>query len=55
MSTGALIMMITCYTCIISMAGYFFYRVVTSKPKPDNPVDEDSYAENDSEKNTNQT
>lgn len=55
MNTGALIMMITCYTCIISMAGYFFYRVVTSKPKPDNPNDQDSYSENNPDDDSNKT
>jgi len=29
------------------MASYFFYRVLTTKPKADNPVNEDSFNEND--------
>ena len=45
MFTEALIMMITCYTFIIGVAGYFFYRVLTTKTKY--PVDEDSNTEND--------
>jgi len=47
MTTGALIMMIGWQGLITLVAGYFFYRVLTSKPKPDNPVDQDSYSEND--------
>jgi hypothetical protein len=47
MSTGALIMMIGWQGLITLIAGYFFWRVLTSKPKSDNPVNEDSYADND--------
>jgi hypothetical protein len=47
MSTGALIMMITTQGTVALVAGYFFYRVLTTKPKPDNPPDKDSYLDND--------
>lgn len=42
-------MMIGWQGLITLIAGYFFYRVLTAKPKPDNPADEDSYSENDTE------
>lgn len=40
-------MMITFQGSVALIAGYFFYRVLTNKPKPGNPPDEDSYTEND--------
>jgi hypothetical protein len=52
MSTGALIMMIATQGTVALVAGYFFYRVLTNKPKPDNPPDEDSYVDNDPDAKT---
>lgn len=31
------------------VAGYFFYKVLSSGPKTDEEADEDSYSDNDSE------
>lgn len=49
MSSGALFMMLFWQIGVTVVAGYFFYRVLTSKPKKNNPVDEDSYLDNDSD------
>jgi len=43
MNTGALIMMLVTVTAITIVTAYFFYRVLTSKPKQE----PDSYSEND--------
>lgn len=45
MSTGALIMMIVTQSTFVIITGYFFYRVLTTKPK----AEPDSYSENDDE------
>ena len=46
MSTGALIMMIGWQGFITFMAGYFFYKVLKSKPENDGQDDENHTAEN---------
>jgi hypothetical protein len=43
MNTEALITMIATQGIVISFTGYFFYRVLTTKPK----TEPDSYSEND--------
>lgn len=43
MNTGALIMMLVTVSAITIVTAYFFYRVLTSKPKQE----PDSYSEND--------
>ncbi len=43
MNTEALIMLIGAQGIIISFMGYFFYKVLTTPPKPE----PDSYTEND--------
>jgi hypothetical protein len=45
MNTSALIMMVATQIIVASFTGYFFYRVLTSKPKPE----PDSFSENDDE------
>ena len=39
MSTGAIIMMSVWMGGVTFMAGYFFYRVITTKPKKDSDDD----------------
>ncbi len=36
MNSSALIMMIGTWTVVIGLTGYFFWRVLTTKPKKDN-------------------
>lgn len=43
MNTSALIMMISVEAVVILFTGWFFYKVLTVKPKPE----PDSYADND--------
>lgn len=43
MNTSALILMVTTQVAVTCATIYFFYRVLTAKPKPE----PDSYAEND--------
>ncbi len=43
MSTGAIIMMVTTQSVFVVVTGYFFYRVLVSKPN----VEPDSYSDND--------
>jgi hypothetical protein len=45
MNTEALITMIATQGIVIGFTGYFFYRVLTTKPKSE----PDSYSENDDE------
>jgi hypothetical protein len=45
MSTSALIMMLVTQITVICITGYFFYKVLTTKPK----TEPDSYSENDDE------
>jgi hypothetical protein len=45
MSTSALIMMLVTQITVICITGYFFYKVLTTKPKPE----PDSNSENDDE------
>jgi hypothetical protein len=45
MSNGAMIMMITTQSVFIIVTGYFFYKVLTIKPKNE----PDSFVENDDE------
>jgi len=45
MNTTALIMMVVAQGIVISFAGYFFYRVLTTPPKPE----PDIFSENDDE------
>jgi hypothetical protein len=45
MSAGALIMMITTQSVFVIVTGYFFYKVLTIKPKSE----PDSFLENDEE------
>lgn len=45
MSTGAIIMMSVWMGGVTFMAGYFFYRVITAKPKK-NSDDENSESDN---------
>ena len=52
MNTEALITMVATQGIVIGFTAYFFYKVLTIKPKPE----PDSYSENDDEinrKNTN--
>lgn len=43
MNTSALIMMISTQGIVAIVTGYFFYRILTTKPKSE----PDSYSEND--------
>jgi beta-phosphoglucomutase-like phosphatase (HAD superfamily) len=43
MNTSALIMMVATQLTVASFTGYFFYKVLTTKPKPE----PDSFLEND--------
>lgn len=43
MSTGAIIMMVTTQSVFVVVTGYFFYRVLVSKPSSE----PDSFSEND--------
>lgn len=43
MSTSALILMGSVWTIVTVVTAYFFYRVLTTKPKPE----PDSFSEND--------
>jgi hypothetical protein len=45
MSTAALTMMLVTQITVICITGFFFYKVLTAKPKPE----PDSYCENDDE------
>jgi hypothetical protein len=45
MNSQALIMMVFTQLVVTGFTGYFFYRVLTTKPKPE----PDSYIENDDE------
>lgn len=45
MSSSALILMISVWTLVTVITGYFFYRVLTSKKRSE----PDSYTENDDE------
>lgn len=45
MNTSALITMIAAQGIVTAVAAYFFYRVLTTPPKPE----PDSYSENDDE------
>lgn len=45
MSTGALILMVSVWTIVTLITGYFFYRVLTT-PKHQEP---DSFSENDNQ------
>lgn len=46
MNSSALITMMLTYIIVISITGYFFYRVLKTPPKPE----PDSYSENDEER-----
>lgn len=43
MSTGAIIMMITTQSVFVVVTGYFFFKVLFTKPN----VEPDSYSDND--------
>jgi hypothetical protein len=43
MNTSALIMMISVESVVILLTAWFFYKVLTTKPKPE----PDSFSEND--------
>ncbi|MBV2246369.1 MAG: hypothetical protein KUL83_04340 [Lentimicrobium sp.] len=43
MNTSALILMITVQVSVTALAGWFFYKVLVTKPM----VEPDSYSEND--------
>jgi hypothetical protein len=43
MNTSALILMVCTHATVIGLTAFFFYRVLTAKPRPE----PDSYAEND--------
>lgn len=45
MSTSALILLITVWTTVASVTAFFFYKVLTIKPKSE----PDSFSENDEE------
>ena len=45
MTTSAIIFMVVIQGIVICFTGYFFYKVLTTKPKPE----PDSYSENDDE------
>jgi hypothetical protein len=45
MSTAALTMMLITQITVICITGFFFYKVLTTKPKPE----PDSFCENDNE------
>ncbi|CAG0974668.1 MAG: hypothetical protein HND27_09095 [Bacteroidetes bacterium] len=45
MSTSAIIMMLLVQGTVTAITGYLFYKVLTTKPKPE----PDSYIENDSD------
>jgi hypothetical protein len=46
MNTSALIMMVSTQLVVAGFTAYFFYRVLTGKPKPE----PDSFSENDDER-----
>jgi hypothetical protein len=46
MSTSAIIMMVLVQGIVTGITGYLFYKVLTTKPKPE----PDSFSENDFEK-----
>jgi hypothetical protein len=43
MNTSALIMMVSVESVVLILTAWFFYKVLTTKPKPE----PDSYSEND--------
>jgi hypothetical protein len=45
MTNSALIMMLVTQISVVAITGYFFYRVLTSKPRQE----PDSFCENDEE------
>lgn len=45
MTQSALIIMLTVQISVTLITAYFFYKMLTTKPKT--PVNEDSYADND--------
>lgn len=45
MNSTALILMVTVQVTVLCITGYFFYRVLTTPPKPE----PDSFSENDEE------
>ncbi|MFZ1693580.1 MAG: hypothetical protein WAT74_10315 [Flavobacteriales bacterium] len=45
MNTSALILMLSVQLVVVAITGWFYYRVLTTKPRPE----PDSYAENDDE------
>jgi hypothetical protein len=45
MNTSALLMMVITQLVVTGFTGYFFFRVLTGKPKPE----PDSFSENDNE------
>lgn len=48
MNTEALIMMLATQGTVTALTAYFFYRVLTTKPKSE----PDSFSENDAQKNS---
>jgi hypothetical protein len=47
MSTGAIIMMVTTQSVFVIVTGYFFFKVLTTKPSSE----PDSFSDNDVEEN----
>jgi len=45
MNTSALVMMVTVESIVVVLTAWFFYKVLTAKPKPE----PDSYSENDND------
>ena len=45
MTTGALILMVSVWTIVTCVTGFFFYKVLITKPNPE----PDSFIENDDE------
>ncbi|HLN54022.1 MAG TPA: hypothetical protein VK212_09970 [Lentimicrobium sp.] len=45
MNTSALIMMITVESIVVFLTGYFFYKVLVTKPKPEDESDDRSEEE----------
>jgi hypothetical protein len=43
MNTSALVLMVATQLAVVCITGYFFYRVLTTPPRPE----PDSYSEND--------
>lgn len=43
MNTSALVLMVCTQLIVVCITGYFFYRVLTTPPRPE----PDSYADND--------